>query len=73
MDWLSEELRSPRYTIRYCAYEIGRRSVEEWLARCERTVGPVVSGAVFSTGAGRRIAAQASFASQLGALATVAA
>lgn len=53
MRWFEGELRSPRYTTRWCAYEIGRRPVGEWLALCERALSPVLSGAVFAAGEGR--------------------
>lgn len=52
MQWLEGELRRPRYTVDWCAYELGRRPVDEWLILCERALAPVVSGIVFAPGDG---------------------
>ena len=67
MAWFEAEVAGPRYTTRWCAYELGRRSVEEWLARCERELAPVLSGAVFVAGEGKREAVAVWLPSQLGA------
>lgn len=52
MRWLEGELSLPRYTVDWCAYELGRRPVDEWLTLCERALSPVVSGIVFTPGDG---------------------
>ena len=67
MRWLTGELASPKYTVRWCAYEIGRRPVEEWLAACETALSPALSGKVFAVGEGEREALAAWLPSQLGA------
>ena len=67
MDWFARELRSPRYTTRWCAYEIGRRPVGEWLAECEKALSPVLSGTVFKRGEGHHYEVDAWQPSQLGA------
>lgn len=55
MDWLDRQLRLPRYDTAWCAYELGRRPVDEWLTRCEAELSPVLSGTVFVAGAGGKI------------------
>lgn len=66
MQWLENELKSPHYTVRWCAYEIGRRPVDEWLKKCEAQLSPILSGAVFMMGEGRRVALEEWQPSQLG-------
>jgi len=66
MQWFTAELAQPKYTVDWCAYELGRRPLDEWLDRCETELTRVVSGAVFVAGQGRRDAVQAWFPSQLG-------
>ena len=68
MAWFEAEVAGPRYTTKWCAYELGRRSVEECLARCERDLSPVLSGAVFVAGEGKRDALAAWMPSQIGAV-----
>lgn len=53
MAWLEEELRRPRYTVDWCAYELGRRPVDEWLTLAEAALSGAVSGVVFSPGDGK--------------------
>ena len=54
MQWFAEEITTPRYSIDWCAYELGRRPVDEWLDRCEKALSPILSGVVFATGAGHQ-------------------
>ena len=66
MAWFEREIASPKYTLNWCACEIGRRPMDEWLKKCEAALSPVLSGAVFAAGEGRRLHFSAEFASQLG-------
>ena len=66
MDWFAVELAQPKYTVDWCAYELGRRPLDEWLDRCEMELAPLVSGTIFAVGEGRRDAVSAWFPSQLG-------
>ena len=66
MEWFGREIALPRYTLNWCACEIGRRPMDEWLAKCEAALSPVLSGAVFAVGEGKRLPFSAAFASQLG-------
>lgn len=50
MEWFERERLRPKYTVEWCAYELGRRPVDEWLDLCESALAPVVSGAVFARG-----------------------
>lgn len=67
MEWFVNEVAGPRYTVAWCAYEIGRRPIDEWLDRCEQALSPVLSGAVFAMGEGKHDALEAWMPSQLGA------
>jgi hypothetical protein len=68
MAWLEQELRRPRYTTDWCAYELGRRPVDEWLTLAEAALSPIVSGTVFVPGDGEQESAFQMFGgSQLGA------
>jgi hypothetical protein len=66
MAWFEREIASPKYTLNWCACEIGRRPMDEWLKKCEAALSSVLSGAVFAAGEGRRLHFSAEFASQLG-------
>jgi hypothetical protein len=55
MDWLARRLALPKFGDRWCAYQLARMPVDEWLDRCERELSPIVSGQVFATGAGKRV------------------
>jgi len=66
MDWFEREIVRPCYTLSWCACEIGRRSMDEWLGKCEKALSPVLSGAVFAPDKGRRLSFMVAQASQLG-------
>jgi len=72
MEWFINEVAGPRYTVAWCAYQLGRRPVDEWLDRCEEALSPVLSGTVFAVGEGRRDSLEAWIPSQLGAVAAFA-
>jgi hypothetical protein len=66
MRWFETEIAKPIYTVAWCAYELGRRPVEEWITRCERDLSPVVSGQVFGADKGVKYSLETFMASQLG-------
>lgn len=66
MEWFEQEIVRPHYTLNWCACEISRRSMDEWMDKCERALSPVLSGVVFAVGNGRKVPFAASLASQLG-------
>jgi hypothetical protein len=66
MQWFESEIAKPQYTVRWCAYELGRRPVDEWIERCERELSPAVSGQVFGADKGVRYSLESFMASQLG-------
>lgn len=66
MQWLSQELANPKYTVNWRAQEMSRYPMEWWFRRCEAVLGPVVSGAVFRDGM-HVVDAQVYFASSLAA------
>jgi hypothetical protein len=47
MQWLTVELTDPRYTLNWRAQEMSRVSLDKWFGKCQASLGPIVSGAVF--------------------------
>ena len=66
MGWLHQEMKNPRYTPDWCAYEIGRRPMEVWLEACETALSPMLSGTVFIAAEGKRSVLPVAMASHLG-------
>lgn len=50
MRWLDAEMANPRYTVDWCAKEMAHYALEWWFERCEKALGPAVSGVVFRGG-----------------------
>lgn len=66
MAWLESEMRKPKYTVDWCAYELGRRPVDEFLGLAEKALSPVVSGIVFAPCDGESDAPYGGMSSQIG-------